>query len=383
MDDRSTSSDGASTLVKSAQIMLIDDEPEILSVLAEILGRQGYETSTFTRGEAGLRAAEERPPDLVLLDVRMPDMDGYEVCRRFKSRPLLRGVPILFLSALHETTVKVKGFEAGAVDFITKPPHIAEVLARVGTHLALGRAYAELERKNRALKALEERRDELVHMTLHDMRSPLQTILGQIEMVAMLHEERSLGECPDIEEARAGVMLLHRMMNDILDVSRMKDNKLPVVATSVGLQHLVSEVLHDYIPAKHLPRMQVEIPDDCPAVYCDPAITLRILANLLDNAIKYSSALSPVRVSVEDTGDSIEVGISDKGQGIDSGQHALIFQKFYSVKGEEGDDRHCRSFGFGLAFCKLAAEAQGGNIRLHSVPGEGSTFSLVLPKAGL
>ena len=153
------------------KIMFIDDEPENLNVLEAFFSPTDYLLRFFTSGEQALAAALDEKPDVVLLDVRMPGMDGYETCRRFKADERLRDIPILFLSALISTEEITKGFECGAVDYITKPFRNAEVLARVRNHLALTKAYTQLTAQLAYLQELERPRDAYVQRTVHDMRS--------------------------------------------------------------------------------------------------------------------------------------------------------------------------------------------------------------------
>ena len=156
-----------------ASVLVVDDTIENLRLLSDLLGEHGYEVRAVTNGRQALQAVERDPPDLILLDISMPEMDGYEVCRRLKASERSQDVPVIFLTALTDTADKVRAFEAGGVDYVTKPFQVEEVLARVKTHVALRRAQADLADSYARLRALEQLRDDLVHMVVHDMRSPL------------------------------------------------------------------------------------------------------------------------------------------------------------------------------------------------------------------
>ena len=156
-----------------ASVLVVDDTVENLRVLSDLLGEQGYEVRAVTSGRQALHAVEHDPPDLILLDITMPDMDGFEVCRRLRATEWSKDVPVIFLTALTATADKLRAFDAGGVDYVTKPFQFEEVLARVRTHVALRRAQTALADSYKGLRALEQLRDDLVHMIVHDMRSPL------------------------------------------------------------------------------------------------------------------------------------------------------------------------------------------------------------------
>ena len=166
-----------------ASVLVVDDTIENLRLLSDLLGEQGYEVRAVTNGRQALQAVEHDPPDLILLDINMPEMDGYEVCRRLRATERSKDVPVIFLTALTDTADKVRAFDAGGVDYVTKPFQFEEVLARVKTHVALRRAQAALADSYKRLRALEQLRDDLVHMVVHDMRSPLTALLIDLRLL--------------------------------------------------------------------------------------------------------------------------------------------------------------------------------------------------------
>ena len=161
-----------------ASVLVVDDGIDNLRLLSDFLGEHGYEVRAVTTGRQALQAVEHDPPDLILLDITMPEMNGYEVCQRLKAKDRSRDVPVIFLTSLTDTADKVRAFDAGGVDYVTKPFQFDEVLARVKTHVALRRAQAELADSYTRLRALEQLRDDLVRMVVHDMGSPLQALLS-------------------------------------------------------------------------------------------------------------------------------------------------------------------------------------------------------------
>ncbi|MEI8352800.1 MAG: response regulator, partial [bacterium] len=164
-------------------ILIVDDAPANVRLLADMLKDRGYKIRVALSGELALQAAHNHPPGLILLDINMPEMNGYEVCERLKADAKLRDIPVIFISAMHETLDKVKAFSMGGVDYITKPFQTEEVGARVRTHLELHRQRRELQRSYARLRELENLRDTLVHMIVHDLRNPLSVVRGSLDVV--------------------------------------------------------------------------------------------------------------------------------------------------------------------------------------------------------
>ena len=220
--------------VTAPSVLIVDDTLENLRLLADLLGEQGYEVRPVTNGRQALQAVEQDPPDLILLDINMPEMDGYEVCRRLRLNERCRDLPVIFLTAMADTVDKVRAFDMGGVDYITKPFQLEEVLARVRTHIALKRARAALAQSYGHLRALETLRDDLVQMIVHDMASPLLAVQIHLENVkrqATALDERSR---ESLREAASSAEELQRMINDLLDVSRLEEGKMPVKSSRVG-----------------------------------------------------------------------------------------------------------------------------------------------------
>ena len=364
-----------------ATIMIVDDEPENLNVLEASLSHAGYRTALFPNGKLALAAARAEPPDLVLLDVCMPDLDGFEVCRRFKADAKLAAIPVIFISALTATADISAGFSCGGVDYITKPFREPEVLARVRTHVALRRAYAELAGNHTQLMALERQRDTLVHMMVHDMRSPLQVILGHLQVLEECGAGRlSAADVDTLKLAIYGTKILSRMVSTVIDLSRMEAETIPLHRTAVPVRDLFQAARAQSLnPASQRPLVE-QIAESCPSLLCDVEVTARILANLLANAVKYSPRTSEIVFGADpDPGGVVRLWVRDRGAGIPAQFHQRIFEKFGVV--DQQESTRSPSTGLGLAFCKLAVEAQGGAIGVESKAGKGSTFWFTLPAA--
>jgi signal transduction histidine kinase len=369
-----------------ARIMIVDDHPENLKLLKRMLQECGWGVLAFPDGAMALKAAGRQPPDLVLLDITMPGLDGYQVCRQLKENPATRSVPVIFLSSLNAAEDKVKAFQNGGEDFITKPFHFEEVKARVDAHLKIHRYRLELEAKNRALedsyrdlRELASMRDTLVHMVVHDMRNLLQTVIVVQQVVGRMPPDQFALEGPRVlQDAISSTFLLREMVSTVLDLSKMEAGAMELQAKPCDLRDVARSALE---PMRMLQDQGVLVldlpPEPLPAV-CDPPMAGRIILNLVANAVKFTPPLpGAVRISLGITDAGIRVAVRDQGPGIAPEFQERIFERYNQGPGP-GAERH-QSTGLGLAFAKMAVEAHGGSIGVESALGSGCTFWFILP----
>ncbi len=352
-------------------IMVIDDTAANLQVLEQLLAGQGYRVQAFLAGELAVAAALASPPDLVLLDIAMPDLDGYEVCRRFKGSSVLRQVPIIFLSALSGAEDKVAAFAAGGVDYVTKPFHFDEVVARVRAQVQAAQHERKLEQANHRLRELETLRDGLVHMLVHDLRSPLTVMLGSLEWVQTTSQPADVKEA--VGDALAAAKSLLRMVGSMLDVSRMESTRLPLKLEPIDLTSLAREELLNFEAAREGRLFEVAA-ERSESAWCDGSLIRRVLQNLIANAIAFTDAQSGRIVAcVEGSAERVRVAIVDNGPGVPAEYRERVFDKFFQVAAWREQRAH--SNGLGLTFCKLAVETHGGRVGLESATGgKGSAF---------
>lgn len=371
----------------AAGVLVVDDTPANLKLLARLLQEAGFRVRPVLSGAQALLAAAEEVPDLVLLDVDMPEMDGYEVCRQLKATPALAEVPVLFLSALGETEDKIAGFAAGGVDYITKPFRFEEVLARIATHLELRRLRLDLESRNRELdesylklRELEGLRHDLVHMLAHDMRSPLMAVSGYLELLQIEGAHLAEEHREFVDLALDGARSLIRLIDTMLDVDRLEARRLPLVLKQLDLVEVARRAIESLGPTGQ-DRVLIAAGLAPHRVRCDGEIVERVIANLLGNALRYSPANEPVRLGFGAGAEGrVRVEVEDRGPGIPEEVRARIFEK-YAVA-SQGQRPKRRSIGLGLAFCKLAVEAHGGAIGFSSPAEGGTVFWLELPVEG-
>lgn len=361
-----------SNSAKEIRIIVVDDMPANLLLLEEMLRTYGYRIYAFNSGKRALDAVEKINPDLILLDVSMPGMDGYEVCKELKADMNLRDIPVIFVSAMNETVDKVKGFNVGGVDYITKPFQIDEVNARVKTHLTLRFQQQELQNSYIRLRDLEEMRENLVNMIVHDMRSPLFGILGMLDLMKDALTKRPEKCMKYVESTLATTHELTEMVNSLLDISRLEEGKMPINVSQCNIEYLINQATK-LLSIDHSDiELNIEMLTDNPDIYCDSGLIRRVLQNLLSNAVKFSHMGGKIIVRVERPDDYIRVSVIDNGPGIPAEFHTKIFEKFGQVSSRTNNRKY--STGLGLAFCKLVIKSHQGDIGVYSVPDEGSNF---------
>ncbi len=371
--------------VSQATIMVVDDNPANLKLLQEMLQAKSYRVAAFPGGAMALNAAAKNPPDLILLDINMPGMNGLEVCERLKTDEALKEIPVLFISALTETSDKIKAFSAGGVDYVTKPFECEEVLARVETHIALRRSRMEILRKNQELdasytklKQLEELREALTHMIVHDLRSPLSGIVGYLDLLHAETAESLSEEHRDfLLRAKAAATELTVRINTVLDVNRLEEGAMPLNLVTVDIVELARKAIAS-LGGQSLDRhILLEPPKSAVQARCDRDLIERVFANLLHNAVKFSPEHSTVRVAIEPGESVVRVAVRDEGPGVPPEYRSAVFEKFKQVEAWKEGQR--RGTGLGLAFCKLAVEAHGGSIGVDCPASGGSIFWFHIP----
>ena len=356
-------------------ILIVDDVPANLQLLVEMLKKRGYKVRPVLGGKLAIQAAKNDSPDLILLDINMPEMNGYEVCEILKADEKLKEVPVIFISALNETMDKVKAFSVGGVDYVTKPFQFEEVNARVKTHLELQRQKQELRDNYEKLRELESLRDSLVHMIVHDIRNSLTGVSGFIELAS--GDQNSTGSVKEyLQRAMNSVQNLVEMISSLLDVSKMETGKMPLNLAECNLRDIAKDALEKIEHLKGTRRLFLNNPESSFIVKADPALLARVVQNLLGNALKFTPENGEIRINIESDKGGVRFSVTDTGPGIPPEYHQKIFEKFGQV--EIQADKHKYSTGLGLTFCKLVIETHGGIIDVDSEMGKGSTFWFVL-----
>lgn len=357
-------------------IMVVDDTPTNLTLLNDILKKIGYRVLAFPRGDLAIKAAIKSPPDLILLDIMMPDLNGFEVCKRLKSYEHLKEIPIIFISALDDLENKIKAFSVGGVDYVTKPFQFEEVHARVKTHLKLNQQKKRLKENYERLKELEALRDSLVHMIVHDLRSPLMSITGYLDLALM--EELPEKAKAYLTNVKSSSQMLIELINTLLDVNKIESGNMSLEYSPVEINSLVTRTMNNLSALKGTRSLKFISENKEIIVNCDRQLIERVIWNLVGNAIKFTPERNgQIIVSTVASGNLVKIGVSDNGHGIPREYQEVIFEKFAQAHCRESGIR--TSTGLGLTFCKLVAEAHGGKIYVESEQNKGTTFWVELP----
>jgi len=360
---------------KQPTILIVDDNPKNLSVLGNILNKNGYITSFATNGTMALASFEEERPDLILLDIMMPEMDGFEVCRRLKQDATLADIPIIFLTAMTEKKDVIAGLRLGAVDYVTKPFNKEELFTRVSTHLELQAAKEELR------EALATK-DKLFSIIGHDLGNLFYGLQGLSEL--LIDERTPL----DVKERERDLQMLaqtarrgYDLLKNLLNWSRSQTGRLQANPTTLFLQESIArniELQHNKAYSKEIDI--VAVVDENLSVFADGNMLDTVLRNLILNAIKFTKASGTIRVTAEQIEDNlVEVSVADTGIGIQPENIDKLFQvnvvETYGTAGEKGN-------GLGLVLCKDLVEKCGGTIGVESEVGKGSRFYVRLLARG-
>ncbi|NJR46211.1 MAG: response regulator [Hyellaceae cyanobacterium CSU_1_1] len=484
-----------------ADILAIDDTPENLALLSQMLTEKGYKVRSVTKGSTAIRGAVFAPPDLILLDVKMPEMNGYEVCQQLKANDRTRDIPIIFISALGDIFDKVKAFQVGGVDYITKPFQIEEVLARLDTHLTIRHLQIRLEVQNSQLQQqiaektaaedkfakafracpnpiaiatydsgqvleinrsflqmsgynaaevinrnipqiysssalavyqqavkkcdsqgfvhnlelefptksgqvktvllsmelikldghkctlqilndITERKrleNEFISLVSHELRTPMTSTIGALDLL----NSGQLGTLSDrgkqiLQVAIRNSERLIRLVNDILDLERMKSGKIAIKPTTCNLQPLLIQATEIMQAMAEKAQVQLILEEPCDiSLHLDSDRMLQTLTNLLSNAIKFTELGGRVSLKAIVQQDFCQIIIRDTGRGIPEDKLESIFERFQQV--DASDSRTKGGTGLGLAICRHIIEEHKGKIWVESVLGKGSSFYINLP----
>ena len=373
------------------RILIVDDVDDNRDVLLRRLTRQGHTPFAVDSGEAALEILATQPFDLVLLDIMMPGMDGYEVLSRLKSdndKNLAR-VPVIMISALDEMDSVVRCIEMGASDYLSKPFNPVLLKARIGACLREkqasdreARLLVQVQESYAQLKELEGLRDDLTHMIVHDLRTPLTSLLTGLQTIEYMGELNA-DQKEFLELATDGGKSLLGLINDLLDISKMEDGSLQLETTDLSAGDLVKESLGQVrmLAQTKAITLTADVPEDLSPFRGDKDKLRRTIINLLGNALKFTPKNGTVTLSAhtgEDNGNAaVFFSVRDTGEGIPESAFGRIFEKFGQVQDRKEGRKN--STGLGLTFCKMVVEAHGGRIWVESELGVGSVFSFTVP----
>lgn len=366
-------------------ILLVDDTPDNLRLLSTMLTEQGYEVRSVINGAMALMGVQAEPPDLILLDINMPQMNGYEVCQQLKAGDRTREIPVIFISALEDVLDKVKAFAVGGVDYITKPFHVEEVLARLENQLTICRLQKQLKSQNAQLQQqmlelqeLNSLKEEFLHAVSHDLRTPIMgTLLVLKNLLSKSGENISVSRSILERMIHSSDRQLN-LLNSLLESHSNEMRGILLCCEPVQLNPMIQDLTADLEPL--LTKNQVElinlIPLDLPFVNGDPLQLRRVFENLLTNALSHNPPGLTLTLRATQKQEMIYCTVEDNGVGIERSQCELLFERYV-----RGSRTRSIGVGLGLYLCRQIITAHGGQIGVDSTPGTGTTFWLSLPLA--
>jgi two-component system, sensor histidine kinase and response regulator len=366
---------------ENPKILIIDDIASNIQVVANVLKKHNFNISYAQNGKTGIERAKQISFDLILLDIMMPEMDGYEVCARLKKDPKTKDVPVIFLTAKTTEDSLKKGFESGGVDFISKPFKTAELIARVNTHIQLKSVREILSTTNIRLQEANSSKDKLLSIIAHDLRNPFSVLITFSKLLLDSYDDFSKDDVINYlktfyQTSKQG----YNLLDNLLKWSKSQTGNLDVEGEVIDFKDIVEEnitLLNSQAKNKDIQLIN-NVAEDVFA-FADLNMILTVVRNLLTNAIKFTNNGGKVEVTGVNYEKYVEISIKDNGIGISEEDLEKIFR--IDIKHSTEGTANERGSGLGLVLCKEFIEKNLGTLKANSALGEGSEFVFILPRA--
>jgi signal transduction histidine kinase len=362
-------------------ILVVDDTQQNVQVLTQMLRGKQYKVLAAFNGEDAIALLSRKTPDLILLDVMMPGMDGFETCREIRKESAYDDIPIIFLSALSDVDAKVKALESGGVDYITKPFQQLEVLARIELHLRLRRLELERQENVLRLEKMNREKDEVLGIISHDMRNPIGGIIGISNFLRTdgPSDDKELADMLKLIESSAERLLL--LVNDLLDIALIEANSLQLTFTETDIGAYCNDVIQLHRATAKSKGVRLDLVEKMEGILAEIDVTKfsQIIGNLVSNAIKFTEEGGQVRVEIGSSptdSTQLQLQIIDSGMGIPKDLMPKLFEKFgaqrLGTKGEKGT-------GLGMPLVKRYVDLHHGSVTVDSMEKIGTTFTIRIP----
>lgn len=360
-----------------ARVLVVDDDPLARRSVRAMLERGFYQVATAEGGEEALALLPSYQPELVLLDIQMPGMDGLEVCQRIRELPNGELLPIIFLTGDERPEIHAQALRVKGDDFLRKPVLSAELITRIRSLMRLKRLQAEVQAERDSLLDLQKQREQLFHFIVHDLKNPLSAIQVGLEL---MDDREAIASTSGhhLRRLRETAQAMGRMIQDILDIGRAEQVGLELHRAWISLETWIPGLVRE-VEAQAQSRGH-QLAWDCAAglkIEADPEFLRRVMLNLVDNALKYSPSGCQTRIEAKAGEGGVRLEVRDQGEGIPEPLREQIFGKF--VRLEKGGPGTRTGSGLGLAFCQLVAEAHGGRIWVEENLPRGSVFVVEIP----
>jgi len=361
------------SLKNRGTILVVDDNPTNIELLLVYLHENEYRILVTRDGENAIKRAINVQPDLILLDIMMPGMDGFECCKRLKNDPSTKNIPIIFMTALSDIQTKLKGFELGAIDYITKPFQRAEVSARIATHLTI-------QHQKKKLAELNASKDRFFSIVSHDMKGAFGSLMTFTQYITRSFDDWSREELKGlIIEMCTSAEKNYKLLENFLEWSRIQMGAIPFRPKRTLLEYVIVQAIQLY--QEHALSKNITIHYDFFGehhVIADSEMLATIFRNLISNAVKFTPKGGTITISTNDLDDQIEVLVEDSGSGMNQKtvEQLFLLNKKHQTQGTAGE----KGTGLGLLLCKELVEKQEGKLNVNSIEGKGTTFQILFPK---
>jgi len=363
------------------RVLVVDDSPQNRLVATGHLESAGYEVVSVGSGEDALALLANEKVDLIVLDVLMPGMGGFECCRRIRQTPAIAEIPVLFLTALGDREATAPALEAGGDDLLPKPFHRSELMLRARALIRQRKTTAELKQAlrvlaehNETLRRIQHDKRRISELIVHDLKGPISSVVGNAELLKLQLTGEQSEMASDILVA---AHQLDRTAKDLLDLSRAEEGELEPELESFSMSELAAEVASSMRGMARWTNNAFEVDVRTERVTADRELLRRLLQNLVHNAVKHAPEGSAVRIEASVDADGLLLKVLDKGPGVPPEEVEHIFERFVTL---DDDPTRSGSHGLGLAFCRLAAEAHGGHIWFEEREGHGAAFCVRIPQ---
>jgi len=363
-------------MTRRSRLLIVDDQPSNRALIRRYLASSDYDLFEAIDGREALDVFEAWRPDLVLLDLVMPELDGMDVLLHVRAHPELGETPVVLLTAHGDRERRVQGLEAGADDFLEQPIDAPVLRARVRTLLHLKSSRDDLRERHGQLERLQRQQAELMQFIVHDLRGPLTSVTANAEWVYQSLQPQDETVLRALEDLMLGTTRLRSMVADLLAVSQLEQGTFPVRREQVGIGPVVDRVVNAYRGLADQKGIAILVPSRFDArISMDAALIQRVLENLLDNSLRYTPESGRVSVAAE-CGDELEIAVANTGPAIPESQRKFVFEKFARI-----DEQARAGAGLGLYFCKQVVEAHGGSIDIVETDEYPTCFRIRLPAA--
>jgi len=366
--------------IDKSKILLVDDTPQNLKILGSTLAKYRYELALAKDGFKAIEVAKKFLPDLILLDVNMPGMDGFTVCQKLKEDIATNQIPIIFITALSDTESLIKGFEVGGVDYITKPFNVSELIQRVHTHLKLKKSTDLINKQNDKLEELNASKNQFFSILAHDLRGPFN---GSLQLIKLIIDNKDLFEKDDILEIIEKIYTSQskqvNLVESLLDWSRIQSGSMEFNPEKLDVKEIIDDLKSIYSQNLNHKNIDLEININEDSVIADKFMLTTTIRNLLNNAIKFTPENGRISINVDSDNDNYLFLVEDSGIGISEEDIIKIFR--IDVHNTKIGNSEEKGAGLGLKLCKDFVEKHNGKLWIESKLNIGSSFNFTIPKS--